>query len=350
MIDTLKPLLTVFLLTFIPISGAVSRNASQDDTANLITCGYARIATSHFNPGGSGAECLWDLSALDRSGSSLCITQITDSLGHSVIMDGSKITYYIMRKDTLLEIGNESPMMETSYLKPIVTLRYPMALGDSLSRPFEGFGIYCGDHYYKEKGVSSYVVDGRGELILSETDTLKNVLRVYRVKSYSVAMDINPAMIDSSKVKQVIEERYQWYAQGVSHPILETVMSTSYDNMSPIGTTQYGYYAIPDSILPVPPSTAPQDENGKEDNPTPVIHYHANVNGNILTVNFDVDAEANITMILANHMGMVYDSRKLSVKTGAGYQTSFDIGSLHPGFYILYINVNGTIYSEKVRI
>lgn len=342
-------MLTVVLLTLIPIVEAVSRNVSQDDNINLILGGYTRIITSHFSPGGNGAECLWDLSALDRTGKSLSVTQGTDCLGRTVVTDDSKMTYYIMREDTLLEVGIESPMRKTTYFNPIVTLSYPLYLGESLSYPFEGFGVYCGDHYYKEKGVSSYVVDGRGDIILSETDTLRDVLRVYRVKSYSVAMDMNPAMIDTSRVKQVIEERYQWYAQGVAYPILETVTSTSYDNMSPIGTIRYGCYAIPDTILSVSTPPAPQDKNSEEDNSTAVIHYNINVNGNTLTVNYDVDAEANITMILANYMGMVYDSRRISVKAGAGYQTSFDIGSLHPGVYILYINVNGTIYSEKVR-
>ena len=60
--------------------------------------------------------------------------------------------------------------------------------------------------------------------------------------------------------------------------------------------------------------------------------------------------EATITTIVANQMGMVYMSRQWTQEAGQGYSTQIDCNGLRSGIYILYINVNGKVYSEKVTL
>ena len=65
---------------------------------------------------------------------------------------------------------------------------------------------------------------------------------------------------------------------------------------------------------------------------------------------YDLDEDATITTIVANHMGMLCVSRQWTQNAGQGYSTQIDCNGLLPGVYILYINVNGKVYSEKVTL
>lgn len=309
--------------------------------------------TEHLNPGRGGTNCLWDFSNIDISGTVIRETNNIDSLGRIMITDSRQITYYRMRGDSLLEIGNETPLKVTAYNKPICSMKYPMTLGDSISKVFEGYGVYCGDHYFKEMGISTVVVDGQGDIILSETDTMKNVLRVYKLKSYSIAMDIKPSKIDSVQLKQIIEEKYEWYAKGYERPVFESVTSTSYADLSPLGTTQYSYCNIPELL------SSDNDEclSGNDDGQSyddmggtsqDIIHYSVFVNGNHVDVDYSLDKKANVTMLISSHMGMIYQCIRQTQDAGTGYNVNFDIGSLPPGVYVLYINVNGKVYHEKI--
>ena len=342
--------------------GVSSQNLLTKDDIGFRAGDFERRSIAYFDPGNSGSNCLWDFSDLDIAEKTQTIVQTIDSLGQMTVTDNKQMTYYEMRGDSLLEIGHETPLKEMSYYKTPCSMKYPMALGDSISKTFEGFGVYCGDHYYKEKGVCNVIVDGIGDIILSETDTLRNALRVYKLRSYSIAMDMEPLKLDSSELKQVIEERYEWYVKGFNKPVLETITCSSYSNLSPLGTTQYAFCNLPDfSMLDLEnhqsgnsnnESNSNDNNNNDEDGQNSqqdVIHYSVNVNGNHVNIEYALDADANITMLLANNMGMLFMSNHFSQGAGEGYHADFDIGSLRPGVYVLYINVNGKVYQEKIR-
>ena len=338
---------------------AIPNNANSQilltkDQIGLREGEFFRKIMGYFNPGDSGPNCLWDFSNLENSELSQNVIQKTDSLGQMVVLDDKRITYYMMRGDSLLEIGQESPLKEISYYKPLYSMKYPLAVGDSISKVFEGYGVYCGDHYYKETGICSVVADGFGDVVLSEKDTLKNVVRVYRLKSYSVAMDIEPFRIDSARLKQVIEEKYEWYAPGYNKPVFETVTSTSYANLFPLGTTQSAYCYLPDypiSDLKNQQSgdTQQQNEGDEQGSMQDIIHYQVNTDGYHVNIDYDLDAPANVTMLIASQMGMVYFTKRFTQDAGTGYHSSFDIGGLPSGVYVLYINVNGKIHHENIK-
>ena len=49
-------------------------------------------------------------------------------------------------------------------------------------------------------------------------------------------------------------------------------------------------------------------------------------------------------------MGIVYYQRRYEQPAGQGYQVQIDCTGLRRGQYILYINVNGKIYSKTITI
>ena len=163
-------------------------------------------------------------------------------------------------------------------------------------------------------------------------------------------MDINPTKIDSAQLKQVIEEKYEWYVKGYSRPILETITSTSYDDLSPLGTSRNAYCSLPESLFSDDEEQASDNnDNDEQDIPQDIIHYMVNVDGGSVDIEYSLDEKANITMLIASQTGMVYSYKKISQYAGTDFHVSFNIAGLRPGIYVLYINVNGNTYHETIR-
>lgn len=316
---------------------------------------FSKQKVEYFNPGDRGPNCFWDFTGLKVSpNTAVPFVYKIDSIGRYIAIEDKQINYYFIKGDTLFEIGNESPLKETFYHKPIVNMSYPMALGDSVSVPFAGYGYYCGDHFFKESGVNTVLIDAEGSIVLSETDTLRNVLRVYKLKSYYIAMDMEPAAIDTARLKQVIEERYEWYARGYRYPIFETVTSTSYSDLDPIGITQYAYCFLPDKqdVLEdiINRNLQSLDSINESIVNKDIIHYHVSMNGYDMKINYSLDKAAKVSMLISNTMGIIYRHSHSHLNAGEGYCAEFNLSGLNHGAYVLYINVNGKIYSEKIRI
>ena len=214
--------------------------------------------------------------------------------------------------------------------------------------------MYCGDHPFREVGTTTVKVDADGVIVLAENDTLRNVLRVHTIDSYAVCMGLDSAALDTARLTQVIDERYEWYLPGAQYPIIEDVTSTTFFNMDAIGTTRYACcnlledeaacYVTPDDE----DGTDVQDGFSEEGQPIPdIIHYDIETQGKVIHVTYDLDEEATITTIVANQMGMVYMSRQWTQQAGQGYSAQIDCNGLHSEMYIPYINANGKLYSEK---
>ena len=349
--QSITALLMTLALAF--ASGISAQTQLTKDMAAFQSGVFPRRTLNYFTAGERGKNCIWDFSKLKINKTEQIVRQRLDTLGYLSVTDDRQITYYGMSNDSLFEIGIESPLTRTFYHEPICQAVLPMALGDSISTPFVGFGIYCNDHYYKESGVNNVVTDGFGCIVLAEGDTLRNVLRVYKYRSYFVAMSTDPNKLDSARLKQVIEERYEWYVKGMAKPVFETLTSTSYDNLTPLGTTQLAYCALPagvQAVIDEQRRTKPSETNADTSIVAQdILHYTVNVGEGVATINYALDKRANITMLLCDNMGMVYGSKRFVQEAGEGYESQFDLRSLRQGVYILYINVNGKVYSEKVR-
>jgi hypothetical protein len=72
--------------------------------------------------------------------------------------------------------------------------------------------------------------------------------------------------------------------------------------------------------------------------------------GRNIVISYGLDDDATIQTIVANHMGMLCSSRQWTQPAGQGYMSQIDCTGLPSGMYILYINVNGKVYSEKVTL
>lgn len=311
----------------------------------------------HFSAEGHGEGVVWDFSENipDKGDTNTRIWLQKDAIGRNVVMSSHDVNYITLRNDTLYVSGNESPLIKTDFRHPLLLIHYPLSYGDSISAPFSGYGVYCGDHPFHEKGVSTVMADAEGSIVLDD-DTISNVLRVYTLKSYSLCMDLDSAALDTAKLKQVIEERYDWYARGYRYPLFTTITSTSYDNMRAIGTRQEAYCMLPDiqGLQHDPYNSEVRRRDSLDGGHSPaeedIFHYSTAQTGGQITISYSLDADADITALVSDVMGIAYMRSHIYNVKGGAYTMSMDCSGLRYGQYILYMNVNGKIYSNNITV
>lgn len=330
-------------------------NLSEMDQTSTDSLQKCRIR--YFSPGRGGRNMVWDFSSKLGSKESSRVMFMKDSTDMISIIEPGRILYYRNNTDTLVLVGSESTLERRDYALSKTTRRLHLVYGDSIGKPFRCEGMYCGDHPFREVGTTTVKVDADGSIVLAENDTLRNVLRVHTIDSYSICMDIDSAALDTARLTQVIDERYEWYLPESQYPVIEDVTSTSYFNMDVVGTTRHAYCNLPPDQVPyyISQTDFPSDDEqeGFADGDVQddgIIHYQIETHGKVIQMTYDLDENATITTIVANHMGMLCTSRQWTQSAGQGYSTQIDCNGLLPGVYILYINVNGKVYSEKVTL
>ena len=198
--------------------------------------------------------------------------------------------------------------------------------------------------------------DATGTIYFNDTDTLFNVIRVHQISSAGIRQHLPEVSVpDETNIKQRIEERYYWYARGYRYPVFETSSITIYNDMEPVSCQQTAFCTLPsDQFLPedsINQQILLNDslERINAELP-PVIHYTVTMDGNYVTVNYSVDADATINAIVCDRMGVVYRRASESGNAGASGILHIDTVGLKAGIYILYLNVNGQVFNEKIEL
>lgn len=345
-------------------TGLQAQSALSLESNGLLECEFVRHSIEYFNAGQGGKDILWDFPINHLSDQEYVDSIVieADTTGGYRMTDSTHARFFVEKQDStqnpitfLYQCGEESPLSKTVYSIPLTCMVFPFEYADSITKPFMGNGIYSGDHHFLERGVATIKADATGSLVIDEGDTLRNVLRVYCLKSYSICMDMTETALDTAQIRQIIEEQYTWYARGYRYPVLETMTSTSYHNLNALGTTRKAWCSLPseqtilnDSLnrgLQRTDSIA-YSTAGKTDKD--IIRYTLTVNNGMVTLDYDLDADAHIVTLLANYYGMAYRHEDWVQESGNGYVRQVDCSGLTKGTYIFYINVNGKIYSEKV--
>lgn len=346
-------LLPLLLSGVMSVYGQVNLSGMEPKSADCIQKSKIR----YFSPGKGGMNRIWDFSKKLSSKESSQVMFTKDSTGIVSVIETGKNNYYCTTPDTLIHLGSESPLEKRTYVRGKFSKKFPLEYGDSTSVPFRCEGMYCGNHPFREVGVTTAKVDAVGCIVLAENDTVDNVKRVHSIDTYSICMDIDSAALDTAKLTQVIEERYEWFLPEAQYPIIENVTSTTYHHMDVLGTTKYAYCNLPEDqitfyITPLDEETPDEPDNSfEEEQLSPdIIHYEIETIGKNIQITYNLDAEATITTIVASHTGLLCISKHWTQPASQGNSVQIDCNGLRQGIYILYINVNGKIYSEKVTL
>jgi hypothetical protein len=291
-------------------------------------------------------------------------------------------TYFSQDRGTVSIIGSENYMERMSYDMPEAWLKFPMQLGDSISGYFNGTGPYCERLFMRRFGTYLTVADAVGKLVLPEGDTLRHVLRLHTERHVGIRL----APIDTMKCKIPIftvdsivrnmaadsvkmqEDIYRWYADGYRYPVLEaSVLSRNGKRL-----TADVYYCSPDvqrTLAYDEENEAVRERLAKEDaaararsldddysrrskncgNEGFAYNLSLNDGSNLVTIHYDIDHNTKMTALVANTLGYVYRRVDHNCDSGNG-QATIDCKGLRKGQYIIYINVDGNQYAEKVNV
>lgn len=291
--------------------------------------------------GKKGDHILWDFSNCTFKEENSPIRVSSDSLGFHCSEAGLQ-SYYLLSGDSLLKHAFRSKLEEITYKKPQIAMLYPFTYSDSISSSFYGEGTFCDTYQLSHHGTRTIIADAKGSIILPDNKIIKEVLRVHTVTSNNILLEgMDANLVDTATTKQELAEDYLWYAKECRYPIFEYHISTSYGNGKKIGTQSAAYCYLPnnlmDNVVSLKETRIPMD-------------YKVSQMGCSILISYSTKSEATINFIITNTMGVVCQNKTYSGKAGENHNASFNCYGYPSGEYILYVNVNGIVNSEKFHL
>ena len=298
-------------------------------------------------------------------------------------IENGTLYHYDLRGDQVLIGGYQNRMTQVEYDKAETYLKLPIALDDSLTGYFHGRGTYGGKLALRNYGWYKTKAEALERIVVAEGDTLDNVLRLHTERKISsqyypieLADSLLPFKEDSVKeylrkdtavIKTTID---RWYAPGYRYPILETRKTEESRNVPLLTQTLY-----------FPPSEQQEQLQGDVANETVRMNlaaermaktlwqadFEGSLDGkrligndfaydilqddgsNVIIINYNARHDVKVVALVASTQGYVYKRAEQQCEAGTG-QFSLNCTGLRNGQYIIYINVDGNQYAEKVNV
>lgn len=311
----------------------------------------------YFDPGRDGPEQTWDFRNTESLDERHNLQYYRDS--DSIILNGLEsdvVQKYLFQNDSLQTMGSESRLQAMNYQRPITLLSFPCSFGDTYKQEYHGIGSYCDKYILETDGTLESKIDASGIILLNDEDTLYHVLRLHQVYAADIAQYLpEDTLNEIERTKRRIEDRYQWYAYGYRYPVFETVCVTILHNLMPVTSQKYAYCFLPSDQLQLEDSINRRilEENSlyrvQRESP-PVIHYTITKDGHHVNIDYSLNEDATINAIVCDRMGLVYRSASAHGQAGTNGTLQLDANGLKPGIYVIYLNVNGQVISEKMNL
>ena len=327
-------------------------------------------------------KSVWSLEEAEISEGSYDAEYTNETDTMMAVEQGNR-TYYSQDRGSVSIIGSENFMELISYDMPETWLTFPMQMGDSVCGYFNGSGPYCERFFLRRYGTYKTKADAVGKIVLPQGDTLRNVLRLHteryvgtiaapidtmlcKIPAFTVDSIIQHLVPDTAKVR---EDVYRWYAEGYRYPILEAQTLSYRDSI----LTEEMYYCPPEMQEQLSldeenkqtrarlaeeeqarwqtpsPSPLPDDPTNRRGND----HFRYDITqpdgSDQVTIHYDTDHDTRVTALISNGLGYVYRRADETCPAGSG-QLSLSSAGLRKGQYIIYINVDGNQYAEKVNV
>lgn len=305
----------------------------------------------------------------------------TDSL---IAIDNGGMQKYRLKGDSLLLTGTENRLMHIDYSLSEMWLRFPMSLGDSISGLFEGKGQYCERLFLRKAGRYTTKADALGSLVMENSDTLHNVLRLRTERITTTlaqpldsmlalygTLDSIPILGNDSILSLVATEGkalrtviLRYYVPGCRYPVLETCEEGSItENGSPVRST--AFYSSPYSqsgLASANRSMPAKSSDGQssllsDEKPGSNFSYSIDTNTSARTITVNcgfsgetVDGVFSVRLLLCDQQGILYRQVSGSLQPGEPNQLSINYAGLRHGPYVLHIEACGQQYSEKFNV
>ena len=306
---------------------------------------------------GSGDSMFWDFSNCTIVDDIVPITFATDTVGFKSFEPGIK-NYYFQNEEKVLLRSSKSQYTKMNYTTPLLVMKYPLNYGDSISSPFAGNGSFCKSYNISHNGTSIILADAKGDIAIPGYMVLRDVLRIHIITFNNVLLEgLEPNLKDTATAKLKIDDEYHWYIKNCRYPIFEYRKSSSYNNGELIGSQVESYCFLPDSVInscityeDFYFNTASSTINKTEEKAENPIDYSMSQTGYNITFSYQTTTDATILFIVTNTQGMVLQNKAVHCKKEERNSTYFNCNGYKPGEYVLYINTNGIVNSEKFQI
>ncbi len=339
-----------------------------------------RQRIENFTTGEKGNGIVWDYSNIKTNNTDYIIEYTLDGERDGVITEVINNTRYYYDQDSvsIRNIGYENNNIIAEYDRQETILPFPLEYGKKASGAFHGSCMYCESLMMRQFGTYGVEVDGIGKLLLPDGKTLNKVYRVHSVKEtcqiayedvhtkrellelidsiHPFTADSITAFISNPNSNPLHAETFKWYAEGYRYPIIEAVIYSRGSN----GTTKaIAYYCAPDEQEKLYDKEneeiradgikmqAEKQENTYDslncsnDENSP---YTIAINGTNISVANHADAVFNAT--LSDSAGITYKS----ARGKANGILNIDCSGLRHGEYVIYIEIDGSVFSNKIKI
>lgn len=315
-----------------------------------------RHQISYFHPGQTGEEQIWDLRHLDLNGDYEYLQFSCDSDSTNIILSDSKSIMKLKScGDTLFCLGYETPLRSLNYSPDLPILTFPVEYGKREVMPYHGLGSYSQKYILEENGTIESEIDATGAIYMND-DTIRNVIRLHQIVSAGIKQYLSEdTIIESVNLKQRIEDRYLWFAHGYRYPIFETSSTTIYNDLEPVSCQQIAYCTLPSEQRRLNDDVNKQilEEDSIQCAQTllpPIIHYTITMDDNYIVINYSLDEDATINAIVCDRMGLVYCRESAHGQAETDGVLRLNTIGFKPGIYVVYLNVNGQVFNEKIEI
>lgn len=338
---------------------------------------FFRYPISYVDTVSQCDSALWDLSEVEIGRRHRCeIGLLNDSSGIYRMIEKGDLRYFHQNDECLNAIGFENNLWGVIFDTEETYLTNGMAAGMVLTDDFKAGGVYCDKLQYAMRGTSDTGIDATGSIIMPEGDTITNVLRVHSRRRYlakyypldSVRTDIpdDEYLAATEDGKLMVLDQKRWYAAGYRYPVMEMrslirecdgevvqreACYSPLDAMKKIDG-DYENQEVRDRIENGTQNPYPSQTGGDAEPPADdrSIDYKFTQNraDHSVTIEYSSTRCVSIEFILADAMGIVYDSFSRQCEPGetGSITISYD-SATGSGSYVVYICSDENRYAEK---
>lgn len=301
-------------------------------------------------------EYIWDFSHIEYTGQEKDVMIVDNDCLHTRVVNQDAIFDFSFCNDSIYLQRFQSALIKLDFGKTFGYVAFPLAVGDSLVSQLNGVGTYCQQNKVKLEGTSITKTIGRGSLILPSNDTLRNVLKIQKYINAKLKVCQDSSKPGNKGVLDYKRTSNEWYFNGCFFPILKAYdeILCHRDGMTLHNKTTYVASAeqtqIWESIKEgLPEGLSRSKESVANVYSAPDIIYRVSTCGKNIKLDYSLSSASYLSFILSSSSGIVYKSESKFQDVGE-YQQDFSCIGLPSSEYILYINVNDKIYSEKIFV
>jgi hypothetical protein len=292
---------------------------------------------SYTPPGVSGENVQWDFSHVNTVDDYYPLIYFrydrSDTTRMAGLEHGTRYCF-IQTAEGIQHTGYDNHSVSMTFQIPETQLIFPLNYGDTLSAPFDGKGYIHNDMTLTASGRTFLHADGWGTLITPLNDTLKNVLRIKRTRTYDDIGVTNATMR---------LENYFWYAFGYRYPVFETVRSLAIiDGEEKEDLTTAFYY--PPAWMETLSSDPANDTIRNRNNPDAELLISCQIVPNpvktLMSVHLELSEPAQISLRLCTPLGQLLTALPRQSLAAGQHVVPFPASGLTNGYYLLYVQAN----------